>query len=165
MAVVRVDSLDIVIWFHSAADPAETEWHLEMAAASERLRSLGSILPNRRGLVVSDLGAPNTRQRGEVRRDIWGDMPGGARATAFTPMLDSAVKRGVAQALMWMQPALKFMNAEDWNKGLQHLGLDTPEASRVLIRELHTLQQRMPPNQVFKRILQATGGLKESRTG
>lgn len=164
MSVVRIESLDVVIWFHSAADVSQAEWDVEMLAATQRLKSLGGVVRNRRGLVVSDLGAPNTRQRGEVRTKIWEDLPGGSNATAFTPMLDSAVKKGIAQALMWMQPSLKFMGAEDWHQGLRHVGLDTPAASRLLIDELHKLQQRMPPNRIFERILLASGASKESRT-
>jgi hypothetical protein len=157
-SVLVLGDLEVVIWLHTAKDPTDAEWdvsHAEMVAA---LKQGKGNIERRVGLVVSDGGSPSTRMRGMVLADVW--TKGGDKSTrplaVFTPELNNPVKRGIATALSWIQPQLRFLRPRDWAIGLAHVGLSDHETE--VLAELARMQARVFPVVTLSRLGPAAHG-------
>ena len=159
--VIPHGGFEILVWLHAKKDPPRDEWDRCHANVCGELQRLGSQVATRRGFVVSDGGAPNTKQRADCARDIWAgatELP----VAVITPTLDNPVKRGIATALMWLQPQLKFMRPSQWQEALRHLGLETGD---VLLDAICELQREVTPVQVATQLIEIARRHKLSRTG
>jgi hypothetical protein len=127
----------VVIWLHTAADPLPEEWALGVEKTCV-LKSQGSI-ERIRGFVVSDGGAPNVAQRRQLG-EIFGGRPN--KVSLVTNSLANPVKRCVATAVSWINPAFKAVPPSRWRDALRHLDLEGEIASLLAI--LRDLQKELP---------------------
>lgn len=159
---VRVlGDLEVVFWLHTAKDPTDAEWdasHAELVAALKRGKG---DTERRVGLVVSDGGSPSTRMRAMAVADVWtsSGSKNNRPLAAFTPELNSPVKRGIATALTWLQPNLRFLRPRDWGLGLAHVGLSDHEDE--ILAEFRRMQARVFPVST----LSLVGPAARGRTG
>ena len=70
-------------------------------------------------------------------------------------MLSNPFKRGIATALSWTNPAMKFFQPEETDEALRHL--DLREARAAIWSEYGKLQRDAPRNATLGLIAAATG--------
>jgi hypothetical protein len=150
MRIVRVRTMAVSLWLHTDADPPQDEWDAAMGEIRAYMRDT-ELPPERlRGLVFTDGAAPNARQRNQLR-----ELTAGAqfKTSVVTTVLSNPVKRGVATALQWMNPATAFFLPSQVREALAHVDLD--DDLRVLWTEALDLQRQLPPVQTLRLVAQA----------
>jgi len=73
-----------------------------------------------RSLVVTDGGAPNTKQRAQLAAAV-NQAP--FKLAVVTTVLENPIKRGVATALSWLNPAIRFYVPSQFHDAVHYLGL------------------------------------------
>jgi len=128
-----------VIWLHTSADPSAADW----AAGIEKTMRLKAQLgvPELRSLVVTDGGAPNAPQRHEISHRVFNGRP--SKLAVITNTLTNPIKRGVATAISWANPAFLALPPERWREAFGHADLEG-ELDAVLA-VLQELQKDFPP--------------------
>src|SRR5688572_13112680 len=104
--VEDLGQLSLMVVLHTAATPPLVDWErYEALVRREKLQD-GKNFQRLRTLVVSDGGAPNTKQRHTLQNEVWEGRP--VKLALLTNSLKSPIKRGIATALTWMNPAFKI---------------------------------------------------------
>lgn len=136
---IQLGGLSVVLSLHTDVDPSREEW-------SQFLEELGSALRDQRGnvdgirnLAISDGGAPNAAQRREMMEHVGNKAN---KVAVITSSLENPIKRGVATALTWLNPAFRAGPPSKWQDLLGHVGL-TGHVEELL-RELDELQRELP---------------------
>jgi hypothetical protein len=70
---------------------------------------------------VSDGGAPNVSQRSRSLHEVQGGQP--SKIAVVTTVLANPIKRGVATALSWVNPSIRFYEPSGVAKALQYLDI------------------------------------------
>lgn len=151
-SIVRCGDVHLTLWLHTPQDPPANEWTAAIEQITELKRKLGGV-SNIRTLAVTDGGAPNATQRGELFTDL---LEGQARSAAVSTVLSNRLKRGIATAVFWLNPNFKAFPPEEFRRALDHLGLEG-EASKILTA-LQELQKSIPTNKTLEAILKAAQG-------
>jgi hypothetical protein len=144
MAVLVLDAGDrkLSVWLSTTQDPSQEAW--DQALELIRKATAGVDVSKIASLVITDGGAPNAVQRKQLN-----DMFGGPiQSAAVTVALTNPVKRGVATALLWLNPSFRAFQPSDFDRALQHLGLES--AKSTILGSLKQLQQQLPPNATLK---------------
>lgn len=139
--IVEVKGLWVHLWLHGETNPTAELWEGGLEHARRVMLARHAILRNYRGLVFSDGGAPNAKQREQLARGLLGGVP--VRSSVVTNVLDNPVKRGVATALQWLNPLIRFYTSADVVQALAHIGLE--DAWHDLLSHLHALQVGVVP--------------------
>jgi hypothetical protein len=111
----------VVLWLHSSVDPPDSQWGPAVERVIEARRASKVTLRDTRQLVISDGGAPNTTQRQRFFRDFSAGLP--SKVAVLTSALSNPVKRGVATALLWLNPAVRFYEPPAFEEALAYLDL------------------------------------------
>jgi hypothetical protein len=138
--VVQCGGLDVALWLHTAHDPSREHWDLAMHAVLEHMKQNNVPVSRLRNLVLSDGGAPNVRQRLQLHRELWRGQS--SKISVVTTALSNPLKRGVATALSWLNPACGFFAPSQIRQALLHVDLAREE--RAIFRSLAKLQARLP---------------------
>lgn len=140
-----------MIWLHTAVDPSPVDW----AAGIEKTMALKTQLglPELRSLVVSDGGAPNVAQRGELTHKVFDGKP--SKLAVLTNALSNPIKRGVATAISWVNPAFLALPPERWRDAFHHLDLESELDAVVAV--LDELQKGLPPVKTLTELKQMIG--------
>ena len=102
--LTKIGALHVAFWLHTAIDPLLEEW----SAACTELRALKHRSPavesSLRTLIISDGGAPDSRQRAELSGIFTVDTK--------TSLISNALSNPVKQALVslfvtWLNPGLR----------------------------------------------------------
>jgi len=128
----------VVLWLHTELDPPDGQWSAAVERLASARRSKGVALDCVRTLVISDGGSPSAAQRVQVMRDLHEGQP--SRVAVVTLSLSSPVKRGVATALSWINPSVRFFQPARFQDAL--LYLDLVEHRREIEREYRELNER-----------------------
>jgi hypothetical protein len=137
--LVSIQGLEVALWLHAAADPDNSDWNQACAEIDAHVQKQGYL--NHRAIVVSDGGAPNAAQRKKLFSDSYKNHP--LKMSVFTYALSSPFKRGIATAIMWLNPALSFQTPEEIGRGLEHI--DLPRHGELILQRFAGLQKKMPP--------------------
>jgi hypothetical protein len=116
----EIGELTLLVSLHTAAPPGD-DWIPYERLLREHKQRVNGDIARLRVLVVSDGGAPDTRQRHTMQNEIWQGRP--VKVSVLTNSLKNPVVRGIATALSWMNPGFKICNPSDLRGGLVHLEL------------------------------------------
>jgi hypothetical protein len=117
----------VVLWLHSSVDPPDSQWDPAVERLIEVRRASKATLRDTRQLVISDGGAPNVGQRQRFFRDFSSGLP--SKVAVLTTALSDPVKRGVATALSWLNPAVRFYEPPQFEEALAYLDLTSSRAA------------------------------------
>jgi len=139
VSVVKAKEYDVCVWLHTAKDPPMDEWlkAMEITRAAKLARGDGSRI---RSLVISDGGAPNATQRGQLD-DAFDNKP--HKLVVVTIALSNPIKRGIATAISWINPAFRAVSPAQVDIGLTHL--DLSGKLEMFFPELDRMQKLMAP--------------------
>jgi hypothetical protein len=156
LATLRVDRYAVALWLHTENDPPKDEWN----AAIDRLIADTKDVPtaDMRHLVLTDGAAPSAAQRARMHKELAREKP--LRLAVITTVLSNPIKRGVATALSWANPQIRFFQPAQARDALQHL--DLADHLDALWPQYSTLQQQLPPIAVIKAV--ARGAAAPSST-
>jgi hypothetical protein len=146
--VVRCGEYEVTLWLHSENDPPADEWKVAMGRLVEHKRKLGGDLSKVRSLAITDGGAPNTVQRGELIGDV---HEGHVKTAAVSSVLTNRLKRGIATAIFWLNPNFRAFPPEEFSRALEHLDLGAH--GPMLLAALEGLQKSLPGSKTLKAIL------------
>jgi hypothetical protein len=140
MSTLMQGELMVILWLHTQADPPDPEWDSAVSKlfGLRNARRLSADLI--RQLVISDGGAPNALQRKEMADFFYG-MP--SKLSVVTPVLANPVKRGVATAVTWLNPASRFYEPPEMTQAIAYL--DLTSVTSTLEAEFQRLQKQLPP--------------------
>jgi len=134
----------VILQVCTSRDPPASEW-TEYIGQFRAHCKRGAVAHDRvRILVVTDGGAPSLAQRTELREvlnELYAGKP--IKSSVVTTVLTNPIKRGVATALQWFNPAMHFYTPAQWSAALGDLGL-TSDAERIW-KELQQLEQGVGP--------------------
>jgi hypothetical protein len=121
--LVAVGDLQVGVWLHAASDPAAEEWSASCHNVADFGKANGGDFTRFRALFVTDGGTPDARQRKELFRDALGGYP--AKMSIITEAVaTSALKRGIATALGWMNPNFRVFEPTELGLALEHIDID-----------------------------------------
>ncbi len=138
--IVPLQGFDVCLWLHTATDPSGQEWTAACAECKKLVERLKGDTSRVRSLVFSDGGAPSAAQRVQLFRDIFN---GKLQIAVVTNSLTNPIKRGIATALFWINPAFRVFEPRDINAALAHI--DLPPDFAELYAQYSELQSRLPP--------------------
>lgn len=141
-----------LIYLHTEADPAHDQWNQSINQIETLKAKVSGDMTKFRSLVVTDGGAPDTVQRRQIT-EVFG---GKVKSAAVTTVLSNPIKRGIATAILWLNPEFRAFAPNQFTHALKHLNLESHNAAIVAV--LKKLQLKMPPNQTLKILLQENGG-------
>jgi len=110
----------VCLWLHTSRDPSDEVWKRAMAEHETARRRASSLGGEVKALVVSDGGAPTLRQR-SLLTQVFDYRP--FKVSIVTTAMTNPVKRGIATAMRWFNPALSMFPPDEMPAALAHLGL------------------------------------------
>lgn len=145
MSIITCGELDVTVWLHTAEDPDQALWTEATKRVAELKQKRRGDVSKIRTLAVSDGGAPNSVQRGQLYSDVLG---GNTLSAVVTTVLSNRFKRGIATAISWLNPSFRAFQPEEFEHALEHLGLKGHVST--LLAELRRLQKQLPPVKTFE---------------
>jgi hypothetical protein len=135
----------VCLWLHTDKDPPDDLWKRAMTETEAALRRASNLGGEVKALVVTDGGAPTLRQRRRLT-EIFDYRP--YKLSIVTTVLSNPVKRGIATAMRWFNPALSMYQPQEMPSALAHLGLTEhwPQL-KLLYMEL---QEKLPRVQALE---------------
>lgn len=128
----------VVLWLHAELDPPAEQWTAVVESLVKARRARGVSLDRVRSLVISDGGSPNAGQRIQIVRDLHEGQP--TRVGVVTLALSNPVKRGLATAMSWVNPSIRFFQPARFQDALAYLELSDQRSE--VEREYRVLKQR-----------------------
>jgi hypothetical protein len=153
--LIRVGDLEAQVWLATSSDPTAAEWTSGCRAAASRFHARKGDVSTFRTLVVTDGGAPNAVQRRELNLDALGATRHKV-AVLTTILRTSAIKRGIATALTWINPEIHFFEPQGILGALDHLGIPRAQFEPIWTC-LGELQRSLPPIQALRLIANEFG--------
>lgn len=142
VSVVEHPLYFVVLWLHSEVDPPKEEWDAALERLTVLRRARRLPVDRLRQLVVSDGGAPNALQRRQFAQEFHEDVP--TKLAVLTSVLASEpVKRGIATALSWVNPSVRFFEPREAVEALIYL--DLLDQRDAILHEYKRLQFKMRP--------------------
>ena len=139
LATLQLDRYAVALWLHTANEPPKNEWNVAFDRLIAATKDVATV--DMRHLVLTDGGAPSTSQRARMHKDVAREQP--LRLAVVTTVLSNPLKRGVATALSWANPQIKFFQPAQARDALAHLDLSAHAS--VLWTCCGELQQQLPP--------------------
>jgi len=129
----------VVLWLHTEVEPPASQWAtaVEQLVKARRQRGLG--VDRVRSMVITDGGAPNPAQRVQIARDLHEGRP--TKLAVLTLALSHPVKRGIATALSWVNPSIRFYQPTQFGDALAYL--DLPDQGGAIQHEYQRLNARL----------------------
>jgi hypothetical protein len=138
----------VVLWLHTDVDPPPSEWDATVARLVGLRQTRRLAVERIRQLVISDGGAPNAFQRNRLIRDLHEGLP--CKSAVVTTALSNPIKRGIATALSWVNPAIRFYEPPRFREALEYL--DLANEIDAIRQEYQNLQKRLRPVRALKSI-------------
>lgn len=148
--LVKVGQRDISLWLHTAKNPSDDEWD----AACEMHAAIGRQDPQRmlklRSLVLSDGGAPTSKQRSR----LFSLFAAPFHSSLISTALDNPLKRAIANTIAsFMNPKFRMHSPEQSYAALQHVDLVLD--SKAILAHLDDLQRQLAPIETLALMKQA----------
>jgi hypothetical protein len=138
---ISLIGLDVVVALHTQQDPRPEEWTAYIEQQIKLKKKAGGDVSRIRNFVVTDGGAPNAKQRALLQTEAFGGES--SKIACISNAFNSPMKRGIATAIGWINPAFKALPPEKWQEALRHIDLDGQ--IRPLLLELDRLQGQISP--------------------
>ena len=148
--MLQLRDLHLALWLHSEQDPSDAEWTAACQAFRQLRKQCGENTASLRALIISDGGAPNTRQRAQFFQP---NVGGRHRASAISIALSNPVKRGIATAITWVNPRFRAFEPLYWCEAFAHVGLS--RHIDTVWNEFAKLQRSLPENRTLRAIAAA----------
>ncbi|MEO8185219.1 MAG: hypothetical protein ABI895_40955 [Deltaproteobacteria bacterium] len=129
----------VILWLHTDVDPPTSQWTAAIEQLLQTRRERGLSIDRVRSLVITDGAAPNAAQRIEVMRDLHEGLPN--KLAVLTLAMSNPIKRGIATALSWVNPAIRFYRPTQFREALVYL--DLADQSEAIRREYQRLNARL----------------------
>jgi hypothetical protein len=148
--LVAVGDLQVGVWLHTSSDPRAEEWSASCQQVADFGKANGGNYARFRALFVTDGGTPDARQRKELFRDALGGYP--AKMSIITEAVEtSAIKRGIATALAWMNPNFRVFQPTELGLALEHIDIELARFAPIW-ECLSSMQLPLEPNATLRRI-------------
>lgn len=141
---LRAGRLLVFLWLHTKNDPPEEEWDRSFDFVMSVRKKTGVPLPDMRGFVISDGGAPGGVQRARIAREL------PIKSSVITIALSHPVKRGIATALSWVNPRFFFTSPSGATRAADHL--DLGDQWDVVWPGFLELQKALPRNETLAQV-------------
>jgi len=145
-SILEHDRFMVVLWLHTEVEPPATEWASTVKRLGELRRTQKLPVSLIRQLVVSDGGGPGAVQRQQILDDFHDGMP--SPVAVITHVLSNPVKRGMATALTWINPHVRFYEPSEFSKALEYLELT--QSRKAIWREFHRLEGQLKPARALR---------------
>jgi hypothetical protein len=149
LATLRIRSYSVALWLHTDVDPPKDEWNVALDHLIAETKTMR--VDQMRHLVISDGAAPSTAQRSRMNKELARDQP--LRLAVITTVLSNPIKRGVATALSWANPQIKFFQPAQAHAALAHVDL-ADDVERIW-NEYVELQSKLPPVKILEPVANA----------
>lgn len=147
MTIVNCGEYHLSIWLHTTVNPPIEGWAEGVGRVAELKRQLGGDVSKMLILALSDGGAPNTAQRGELFIDV---LEGKSKAAAISCQLSHRWLRSIATAITWLSPNFRAFPPEQFDLALAHIGLQ--EYREQILARLLELQKSVRPLETLSMI-------------
>jgi len=148
--VIELDSLDVSIWIHTAADFPQAEWAPACSVIADLVHARNGDVSRHRQFVVTDGGAPNAKQRDDLYRIAFRGSPVKV-AVVTTVQRTNTVKRGVATAHQWLNPSFRVFKPQTILLAIEHIGITRAQFDSIWTT-LALMQRTFPPNETLRLI-------------
>jgi hypothetical protein len=138
---IEIGGLGVILSLHTSVNPTPESWLRYLDVLRAVLKEHRGNVDELRSLVISDGGAPNAAQRKQVM-DVVHGKPN--KIGVITNSLDNPLKRGVATALTWLNPAFRAVLPARWSEIFAHLDLHQ-HVDEVFL-EFDAMQGKLPEN-------------------
>jgi hypothetical protein len=145
--IVAHGGCHVLLWLHTSRDPPANEWMSALAEVDALRQQLGQ-LSTVRSLAITDGGAPNAVQRQQLYIESLASKT--ISSAAVSTVLRNPVKRSIVTAILWLNPNFRAFPPERFTMALEHLSLGG--SADVMMRELHGLQEQLPPSETLQLI-------------
>ncbi len=146
VTTAKVDEIIVILWLHTATDPDDRSWTEGCELHRGALRDKRGDIACVRTLVITDGGAPNARQRKLLAENPWtSGRIGPPCSRACCPTL----KRGLATALSWLNPEIRFFEPHEPDRALGHLELSGRSLEPVW-QSFRAMQDDLPPVEALR---------------
>jgi hypothetical protein len=129
----------LTVWLHTRVDPPGDQFEAALDELTRHRRVRNVSVDHVRSLVVSDGGAPNTKQRAQLTAAL-NHSP--SKLAVVTTVLENPLKRGVATALGWLNPDIRFYVPNQFRDAVDYLGLAAH--TDVVWKELGAMASELP---------------------
>src|SRR5580658_6289461 len=150
--LVKTEKLDVLVWLCSANDLPSAEWSRACEVLREIVHRKAGDLSSFREFVVTDGAAPDAVQRKEYQVAYGGYS--GITAVVTTVVATNPFKRGIATAMSWMNPNIRFFAPRDIHRSFNHVGLAHTGFDPIWAA-LQGLKTDLPPNRTLPLIARA----------
>lgn len=139
----------VALWLHTEVDPPDPQWTAAVQQLLRERRARG-LPPNQlRYIVIADGAAPSVAQRAELFREVHEGQP--VRVAVITLSLSNPVIRGIATAMSWVNPGLRFFQPARFPDALAYLELADHRSE--IEREYRAMKDRLGrPVRVFDEV-------------
>jgi hypothetical protein len=144
ISVVTCGQLEVTVWLHTKQDPTPAEWAQGVAETVRAKDRLKGDLSRMRLIAITDGGAPNATQRGELI-DVTRDQ---VKFAAVSIALSNPLKRGITTAISWLNPLFRAFPPDKFDNALSHLNLNDHRA--LILAELKHMQLKLDPNETLR---------------
>jgi hypothetical protein len=151
LARMRLKGYAVALWLHTEVDPPKDEWNAAVDALIADSKNVKTA--EMRHLVISDGAAPSASQRARMHKELAHEQP--LRLAVITTVLSNPIKRGIATALHWANPEIRFFLPRDAKQALAHVDL-AGETEAIWPRYLE-LQRALPPVKILNAVAAALG--------
>ena len=145
--IQRLGDRHVIAWLHDELDPTRVEWQASYDKIESYKEEHSCKLNNVVMLVVTDGGAPNAYERGQMADQF------PVASAVVTTVLTNPIKRGIATAIGWTNPRFLFTEPKQWQRALEHIGIG--EFGEQLWNCYRELQKQMPLNKTLELISRA----------
>jgi hypothetical protein len=136
---IEIGGFGVVLSLHTSVNPSAESWLAFLDILRAVLKEHRGNVDELRGIVISDGGAPSATQRKQVMDVVHGKAN---KIGVITNSLDNPLKRGVATAITWLNPAFRAAPPARWSEIFAHLDLQA-HVDEVLL-EFDTMQAKLP---------------------
>ncbi len=147
-SILEHEQFLVVLWLHTDIDPPASQWNTTVASLIELRQARKLAVERIRQLVISDGGAPNAFQRNRLTRDLHDGLP--CKLAVVTTVLSNPIKRGIATALSWVNPSVRFYEPSGFLEALEYL--DLADELDAIWREYQLLDTRIGPVRALRLI-------------
>jgi hypothetical protein len=139
ISIVECGEYRVVVWLHTTEDPSAELWAAalqKIAVVTEELGDLSKLF----SFALTDGGAPNAEQRRSLFTEL---LKGEVKSAVVTTVLSNPIKRGIATALLWLNPNFRAFSPLQFSQALDHLGLQKYKSE--LLDSFDKMQAELPP--------------------
>jgi hypothetical protein len=142
---VQCGDLELMLWLHTGENPSKEEWDTHLDDLRRVKARRNGDMNSFRSVVMSDGGAPGSRERSIIFKDL---LTGpGMRFAAISAMLSNPVLYGIGTAISWMQPRFKVYSPNQSRQALAYLGVQAHIPA--ILTAYAELQRTLPPNKTL----------------